>query len=96
LDYRVTNNTSRTYQLLLHTDGDFLYGELRTDKEEAFRYSIRVENDRFVRTTEGIRRRGDIFRDITDQSGRTIKKEHLLSTNALVMYNVAEELLSPE
>jgi hypothetical protein len=55
-----------------------------------------VENDRFVRTTEGIRRRGDIFRDITDQSGRTIKKEHLLSTNALVMYNVAEELLSPE
>ena len=96
LDYRVTNNTSRTYQLLLHTDGEFLHGELRADKEESFRYAIRVENDRFVRTAEGIRRRGDIFKDTIDNAGHTIKKEHLLSTNALVMYDVAEELLSSE
>ena len=96
LDYRVTNNTSRTYQLLLHTDGEFLHGELRADKEESFRYAIRVENDRFVRTAEGIRRRGDIFKDTIDNAGLTIKKEHLLSTNALVMYDVAEELLSSE
>ena len=95
LDYRLTNNTPRTYQILLHTDGELLHGELRADAAEEFHYTIRAKNDRFVRTEEGIYRRSDIFKDTHDTSGSITETKHLLSTNALVMYDVADEQLSP-
>ena len=95
LDYRLTNNTERTYQILLNTDGELLYGELRADTAEPARYAIRVENDRFVRADDGIRRRGDVYRDTLSADGSRQKTEHLLSTDALVMYEVEEKHISP-
>ena len=94
LDYRVTNNTTRTYQFLLYTDGEYLRGELRADAPQELRYSIRAENDRFTKENEMIYRCGDVYRDICTTDGTVCKTEHLLRTHAQVMYEVEAAQLS--
>ena len=56
LDYRFTNNTTHTYQILLSTDGEYLHGELRADGAEEQTYRIRVEKDCFIKKQDGIYR----------------------------------------
>ena len=94
LDYRVTNNTERTYQFLLSIEEGQLIGELRATEAETQRYAIRMENDCFVRETDGIYRLGDIYRDTFSTDGHLLRTEHLRSNHAKVMYDVAPELLS--
>ena len=96
LDYRVTNHTTRTYQIRLASDGENLIGELRADTPEPHRYDIRIEGDRFVKEGESIYRRGDIYRDTISQDGSILGTTKLLSNNALVMYEVAESDLCTE
>lgn len=93
LDYRVTNNTPRTYQIMVWTDGENLHGELRADRPEEQSYRIRVERDCFTKEKDGIFRCCDIYRDITTADGHT-SSSHLLSTHARVMYDVAPEDIS--
>lgn len=93
LDYRVTNNTPRTYQIMVWTDGENLHGELRADSPEEQSYRIRVERDCFTKEKDGIYRCCDIYRDITTADGHT-SSSHLLSTHARVMYDVAPEDIS--
>lgn len=96
LDYRVTNNTTRTYQIRLTTDGDNLIGELRADAPEPYTYAVRIENDRFVREGDAVYRRGDVYRDTLAADGSTVCSTKLLSNNALVMYEVPESALCTE
>ncbi len=93
LDYRFTNNTSRTYQLLLSTDGEYLHGELRADAAEEYSYRIRVEKDCFIKEQDGIYRCSDIYRDVTSTDGAT-RSEPLLSTHARVMYDVPADRIT--
>lgn len=87
LDYRVTNNTPRTYQIMVWTDGENLHGELRADRPEPQSYLIRVERDCFIKEKDGIYRCCDIYRDVIEADGST-SSNHLLSTHAKVMYEV--------
>ncbi len=87
LDYRVTNNTTRTYQFLLSTDGEYLRGELRADAPESQSYCVKVEKDDFIQEEDGIYRCCDIYREVTQSNGET-RTEHLLSTHARVMYDI--------
>lgn len=40
LDYRFQNNTDRTYQLTVWTDGEYLHGELLVDRPQQYSYHI--------------------------------------------------------
>lgn len=95
LDYRVTNNTTRTYQILLKTDGEFLHGELRANAEDPHDYIIRVDRDSFIKEKDGIYRCCDIYRDIITPDGNT-HAELILRTHARVMYDVPPERLSED
>ncbi len=93
LDYRITNNTPHTYQIRVWTDDEFLHGELRADTAEMKKYQIRVARDCFIKEENGIYRCSDIYRDMIEADGST-HSEHLLSTHALVMYDVPPEAIS--
>ncbi|MDE6030458.1 MAG: VanW family protein, partial [Oscillospiraceae bacterium] len=49
LDYRFRNETDRVYQFIVHTDGEYLFGELRADKPQSVSFQIKSLGERFVR-----------------------------------------------
>jgi len=90
IDYRVENHTDITFQLLVHTDEEYLCGELRADRLLPCTYHVYTENERFVREEDGVYREGDIFRRTVDRvSGRDIHCEHLQHNHARVLYDTA-------
>lgn len=52
LDYRFLNNSDRTYQILVWSDGEYLRGELRADKPQDKSYHIHSANEFFSKRTE--------------------------------------------
>ena len=88
LDYRLKNNTDNTYQLLLHTDDEYLCGELRAQQPLAHSYRIEAENEHFVRENGTVYRCGEVYRITVDVStGSTVKKELIRTNHAKVMYD---------
>lgn len=87
LDYRFRNDTNQTFQLLIWVTDTHLCGELRCEETLKQSYHIVCEGERFVRESDGIYRRGNVYRTIYDkQSGILEKKELLQENNAKVMY----------
>lgn len=88
LDYRVKNNTDNVYQIVVYTDGEYLFGELRAKKHEKFKYNIKSENEYFSLENDGVYRNGEIYRNTIDPlSGRTVKTELIKKNHAKVMYD---------
>ncbi|MCM1024116.1 MAG: VanW family protein [Prevotella sp.] len=89
LDYRLKNNTLNTYQIIVYTDGEYLRGELRAVDRSKFAFHVKAENERFVRTEDGVYRRGEVYRAVVDsRTGRLIKKELIRKNNAKVAYDI--------
>ena len=90
IDYRFRNDTDITFQLLVHTDDDYLRGELRADRVPPHTYHVQAENERFVRENGAVYREGEVYRYTIDRhSGNTVKRELLLKNHARVMYDTA-------
>ena len=90
IDYRVKNDTDITFQILVHTDGEYLRGEIRADRLPPYTYHIRTENECFVREGADVYRVGDILRSTVDrQSGRELLCEHLQHNHARVLYDTS-------
>ena len=90
LDYRLTNNTDRTYQLLIYTDSEHLCGELRSDKDQTVSYHIKSENERFVREDGEVFRLGEVFRETVDiVTGNIVSRECIRKNHAKVMYDTS-------
>lgn len=88
LDYRVRNNTDRTYQLLVSTDGEYLCGELRAEKPQKLKYHIYADNERFVRENGDVFRCGRVVRKAVDKAtGHIIFQEIIRVNHAKVMYS---------
>ena len=90
IDYRVKNDTDITFQILVHTDGEYLRGEIRADRLPPCTYHIRTENECFVREGADVYRVGDILRSTVDrQSGREVLCERLQHNHARVLYDTS-------
>lgn len=91
LDYRVTNNTQNTYQLLLHTDDEYLCGELRSTTQDAHTFHIHAEDEYFSREEGVIFRNGQVIRDVIDRATGDIVDSKVIRVNhARVMYELPE------
>lgn len=90
LDYRVKNNTSRTYQLLVWVDGEYLRGELRADQEQPNSYHIYTKDEYFSRENGDVYRNGTVIRDTIDKlTGNHLQSEVIRSNHAKVMYDTS-------
>lgn len=88
LDYRFRNDTGEVYQLLVWVDGEHLRGELRSNREQPYRYHIRAEEEGFVREEGEVFRVGKVWRETVDPAtGNRIGRELLQENHAKVLYD---------
>ena len=93
LDYRVTNNTSNTYQLRLWVDDKYLCGELRAAAEQPHTFHIHAENEYFSRQDGIVYRNGQVYRDTIDRiTGRVLDSTLIRTNHARVMYECPPEM----
>ncbi len=78
LDYRFRNDTDRVYQLIVHTEGEYLCGELRADRPQRVKFHIKSRGERFVRENGIVYRCGSVIRTTVDrQIGRASCRERV-------------------
>lgn len=90
-DYRVTNNTQNTYQLLIHVTETHLCGELRALQQEPYTYHILCQDEHFTRESDGnVYRNGTVIRQtINPQTEQVVKSEIIRRNHARVMYDTS-------
>lgn len=94
LDYRFVNNTDRTYQISVWSDGEYLRGELRADLGQVKSYHIHSENEFFSEENGVVYRNGTVYRDTIDKrTGNCILKEVIRRNHAKVMYDSSNLVL---
>ena len=94
LDYRFRNDTDRTYQLRVRVEDEYLLGELRADRPQPLRYTIRCEGERFVPENGQYYRVGQVWREGTDPDTGALRERTLLRENhARVLYELPEDKL---
>ena len=87
----MTNNTQNTYQLLLHTDEEYLCGELRSTTQNAHTFHIHAKDEYFSREEGVIFRNGQVIRDVIDRATGDIVDCKVIRVNhARVMYKLPE------
>jgi len=88
IDYRVKNDTNRTYQLRLWVDDEYLCGELRATEPQPYTFHIHAENEFFSRENGIVYRNGQVYRDIIDRTtGQCIDSQLIRTNHARVMYD---------
>ena len=97
LDYRVKNNTSTTFQLIVYTSSTHLCGELRADHTSKYSYHITEEDKHFIQVDEHYYRRNKVYRRKVDKkTGMTVEKVLIAQSDAKVLYDskfISKELL---
>lgn len=92
LDYRFRNDTDRCYQLRVRVEGEYLLGELRADRPQPLRYTIRCEGERFVPENGQLYRVGQVWREGADPDTGALRERTLLRENhARVLYELPED-----
>ena len=90
LDYRFQNNTDRTYQLTVWTDGEYLHGELLADRPQQYSYHIECRNEFFSREEDGVYRNNEIWRHKIDvHTGEEAEAVLLRRNHAKIAYDPA-------
>lgn len=90
LDYRFKNITDQPWQIIVYTDDEHLYGEIRTVAPLNVKYHIHTENERFIMESDGVYRVGKVIRNCVDkQSGEIISSAVIRENHAKVMYSYA-------
>ena len=88
LDYRLRNDTGETYQILVHSDGTYLRGELRCTAPSDHVWHISCEEEYFSREMDGWYRNNKVFRRKVDKTtGNTLERTLLLQAHARVLYD---------
>jgi len=95
LDYRFTNNTDATFQIIAYTTETHLCGELRSTDSQDFSFHISEEDAHFVKLGDGFYRRNKILRRVIEKrTGNELKNEIIKQSNAKVLYS--EEFIDKE
>lgn len=93
IDYRLKNNTSNTYQLILRVDDEYLCGELRAQEHQPHTFHIHAENEFFSREDGVIFRNGEVYRDVIDPAtGRCLESQLIRTNHARVMYDLSPDI----
>lgn len=88
LDYRFTNHTNQTFQLLIHTDDTYLCGELRCEEPLKESYQIIEKEHYFVKEGQDYYRCNKVVKETFDLTTKTIKQQALVIENyARVIYD---------
>ena len=88
LDYRLRNDTDETYQILVHSDGTHLRGELRCTASPGHVWHISCEEEYFSREMDGWYRNNKVFRRKVDKiTGNTLETDLLQQAHARVLYD---------
>ena len=88
LDYRLRNDTGETYQILVHSDGTYLRGELRCTAPSDHVWHISCEEEYFSREMNGWYRNNKVFRRKVDKNtGNTLERTLLQQAHARVLYD---------
>ena len=88
LDYRVKNNTDKLYQIIVHTDEEYLCGQIRCSEPLSVKVHIREEEAYFYERDGEMIRHNKIYRKVVDKhTGNTIDDRLLLENNAKVVYD---------
>ena len=95
LDYRFRNPTDRVYQLIVWVDGEYLRGEIRSDRPQPEKYHIRTENECFTCEDGVWYRCGEVWRKQIDRrTGQVVGRTCIRRNHARVYYDPA--LIPPE
>jgi vancomycin resistance protein VanW len=95
LDYRLRNDTPDTFQILVHSDGQYLRGQLRCTKSPCHVWHISCEEEHFSREMDGWYRNNKVFRQKVDKrTGQTVEKTLLQTAHAKVLYD--EQYIDPK
>ena len=88
IDYRFKNNTDQDFQLLLWTEGDDLFGELRSQRPIPWTYELVEEGHHFRKEGEKYYRVSKIYRLTRDrETGEVVERELVLDNHSEVMYD---------
>ncbi len=88
LDYRLYNGTEDTYQILVHSDGQYLRGELRCTASPGHVWHISCEEEHFSREKGQWYRSNRVFRRKVDKlTGNTLEKRLIQQAHAKVLYS---------
>lgn len=91
LDYRFRNNTDHIFQILVHSDGVYLRGELRADSPLAESWHIRAEQEYFSRENGIVYRNNVVCRERFDKrTGTCVAREEIKRSHARVLYDTKE------
>jgi len=86
-DLRIKNNTSETYQIRLNIEGDSLTGNILSDKEKYFEYSVYEKEHKISHQYwGGYVRHNEIRRKVSNLSSKVIDDLHVCKNDALMMY----------
>ena len=95
LDYRFRNDTADTYQLLVHSDGDYLRGELRCTSLPDHVWHVLCEDEYFSKEGDTWYRSNRVIRRKVDRAtGKELSRQLLQQPHARVCY--AEEYIDPK
>lgn len=90
LDYRFKNNTDQTYQLIVYVEGEYLKGEILSDKPLNHKYHIEVENEYFSDENGIVYRNGNILRKKVSKLTGLVQDIKCIKVNhAKVMYDTS-------
>ncbi len=98
VDYRFRNNTDQNVQLLLWCDKDYLYGELRSEKEFPQSFELEEEGHFFRKEGDKYYRVSKIYKRVTDKkTGEIVERQLVLDNHSEVMYDydlIPKELIT--
>jgi vancomycin resistance protein VanW len=98
-DYRFTNHTDKTYQIITYTTEEYLCGELRCTLPLGIKVHIREEDAYFYRENGAVFRHNQIYRRTVDKiTGNSLSNVLLLENRARVTYDpdLIQQEIRPE
>lgn len=88
LDYRFTNNTDQTVQLVVRCEGETLVAELRSERPYKHRYELIEEDHHFKKEGEVFYRNSMIYRNVFDiETDDFVEKEFIHKNHSKVMFD---------
>ena len=91
LDYRFTNYTDQTFQLLVWVTEKHLCGELRCERPLELERHVVCEEEFFSEENGGVYRNGKVYRDTFEKkTGKRLHRQLIRKNHAKVMYDAAE------
>ncbi|MCR4312328.1 MAG: VanW family protein, partial [Candidatus Uhrbacteria bacterium] len=94
VDLQFHNPTSSVIQIRVWVTDEHLQGEVRSDNEPTFSYSIVERGHRFVKEDDIVYRENEIIRQHIDRkTGNIVVEESLYKNHSQVLYPVAPEVI---